>query len=279
MSRHRHRADHRGLESRVDRGDDGRFTGEALGDRPRNREQLRVEVGAPAVVVVLHLERAPRQSRGGIERRDHLGERGVVGRARQAVQRERDRPRFRPRRATCSSRRARRSRGSSRAARSARARPRRAGWPCPPPSRHRRVGRPRRSPSTSRVGLGIRIPDDRGGGLHGARNAASCSRGATQTATASRGIAFRLLPPSSETSRKGAAAYASRSTRPSTLIAFARPRAMSMPEWPPSPPLRPPTASPRRRRARAPAVLDPDPRVGAAGAPDGQLRRPPRCRG
>src|SRR4029079_15266236 len=51
------------------------------------------------------------------------------------------------------------------------------------------------------------------------------------------GIALRLLPPSSETRRKGVAAYASRSERPSTLTAFERPSWRLVPEWPPSPPL------------------------------------------
>ena len=57
------------------------------------------------------------------------------------------------------------------------------------------------------------------------------------TATASRGIALRLLPPFNETRRNGASRYASRRTRPRTLIAFARPSAMLLPECPPSPPL------------------------------------------
>ena len=69
-----------------------------------------------------------------------------------------------------------------------------------------------------------------------ARNASSRSPATEQTAIASRGIALRLLPPSSDTSRNGATSYASRSTRPSTLIAFARPSAICTPEWPPSPP-------------------------------------------
>ena len=49
---------------------------------------VRVEVGPPAVVVVLHLERAAGEPRGSVERGDHLGQRRVVRRAREAVQRQ-----------------------------------------------------------------------------------------------------------------------------------------------------------------------------------------------
>ena len=50
-------------------------------------------------------------------------------------------------------------------------------------------------------------------------------------------MALRLFPPSSETSRNGTVVSASRSARPSTLIAFDRPYAMFIPECPPRPPL------------------------------------------
>ena len=46
-------------------------------------------------------------------------------------------------------------------------------------------------------------------------------------------IALRLLPPSSETSRNGTVTRASRSARPSALIAFDRPSAIPDPECPP----------------------------------------------
>ena len=104
------------------------------------------------------------------------------------------------------------------------------------------------------------------------RKAGSWSAGTEQTAIASRGIALRLLPPASETSRNGTVWCASRSARPSTLTAFDRPSAIPVPEWPPLPPL---TVTPSvdlvafRLLARR---LDADPRVGAPGAPD---RQPP----
>ena len=69
------------------------------------------------------------------------------------------------------------------------------------------------------------------------RKAGSWSAATEQIAIASRGIALRLLPPASETSRNGTVWCASRSARPSTLTAFDRPSAIPVPEWPPLPPL------------------------------------------
>ena len=54
----------------------------------------------------------------------------------------------------------------------------------------------------------------------------------------------------------------------STLIAFARPSAMSPPEWPPRP--RSPSRAAARRRAGSRAARKPHVRVGAAGAADGE---------
>ena len=89
----------------------------------------------------------------------------------------------------------------------------------------------------------------------------------TTAALASRGIALRPAPPSRLTIRTPGDA---RSTRARTLIAFARPSAMSPPECPPSPPLTAtrsgvPSAGSRGARER-------DDRVRAAGAADGQRR-------
>ena len=69
------------------------------------------------------------------------------------------------------------------------------------------------------------------------RNAFSSPDSTETIATASRGIAFRLLPPAKVTSRNGTVVCAARSARPSTLTALDRPRAISMPECPPWPPL------------------------------------------
>ena len=69
------------------------------------------------------------------------------------------------------------------------------------------------------------------------RRAASWSDSTETIAAASRGIAFRLLPPSKETSRNGVDACAPRSARPSTFSAFERPSAIPVPECPPCPPL------------------------------------------
>ena len=77
--------------------------------------------------------------------------------------------------------------------------------------------------------------------------------------------------PSSAMSRNGTTASASRSARPSTLIAFARPRAMSMPECPPAPPLDRHRQRHRARLAWLARLLDPDLGVGAARRADGQL--------
>ena len=141
----------------------------------------------------------------------------------------------------------------------------------PPPSRRRRRRRrSRRSRSlpgrSSRTRLARRrSPTPPQPGTHPPGRAAT-----EQTATASRGIALRLLPPSSETSRNGTAAYASRSTRPSTLIAFACPSAIWTPEWPPSPPPATTDSATASGGARVARCVDPDPRVGAARAPDRQ---------
>ena len=81
-------ADHRGLEPGVHGGDYRRLAEQALVDDLGGSEPGRVEVGPPAAVVELLLEGAARQPAGRVERGDHVGHRGVVGRARQAVQRE-----------------------------------------------------------------------------------------------------------------------------------------------------------------------------------------------
>ena len=60
--------------------------------------------------------------------------------------------------------------------------------------------------------------------------------------------------------RNGASRYASRSARPTTLIALERPSSMLLPECPPRPPARAHRrASPHRRRGLA-RLFDPDPR-------------------
>ena len=133
------------------------------------------------------------------------------------------------------------------------------------PSRRRS---PRRAASTvdgdAGVGLGVGVADRRRGRLERLAQVVLAIRRATETtACASRGIALRLLPPSSETSRNGTVAYASRSARPSTLTAFERPSWMFVPECPPRPPL-----DRDRQRRRAPSSS------GLALA----ARSAPRCR-
>ena len=70
-----------------------------------------------------------------------------------------------------------------------------------------------------------------------ARSACSSPLATETIAAASRGIALRLLPPATDTSLNGTVVSASRSARPSTLIAFEAPSAMPVPEWPPLPPV------------------------------------------
>ena len=230
------------LEPGVHGGHDRRLAEEALVDGLRRRERRRVEVRPPAAVVELHLEGAAGETGGRVERGDHVGHRGVVGGARQAVQRQL---------VAVGDRLAERGRRLDEVVevRAHRERPR--------GDERDRVEEPSRSPPRvhgslaeasagvdrdrdARVRLGERVADRRRPPSRSPREARPRRSAATETtATASRGIALRLLPPSSETSRNGTVACASRSARPSTLIAFERPSAMPGARVPALPSARP----------------------------------------
>ena len=203
--------------------DDRRLAEEALVDRLRGGEHAASRDRAPAAVVVLDLERATREARDGVERRDHLGQRRVVRRAREAVQRQlvalgdrlpergarldeivevgaqRERPGRHERDRV-------EQRGGAPRRSTDRRRPRRGQ------RRSRRPGRSSRTRRGSSSAAGDRRPE----------RLLAVGRDRADRA-ASRGIALRLLPPDRETSRKGTVVSASRRARPSTLIAFDRP--------------------------------------------------------
>ena len=262
-------ADDRGLEPGVHRGDDRRLAEEALVHGLRGSERGRVQVRTPARIVVLDLQLAAGEPGDGVERGDHLRQRRVVRGARKAVQRE-------P--VALGGRLAERGARLHEvvevgAQRQRSRRDERDGIEQRRGARSPSTGRRRlRSAATSTLTLASvfayasRIVS--AALAIAARSACSSPLATEKIAAASRGIALRLLPPASETSLNGTVVSASRSARPSTLIAFEAPSAMPVPEWPPCPPVTVTESVVASSAAALPRRVDPDPGVGAARAAD-----------
>ena len=222
------RPDHRRLEAGVHGGDDRRLPElRARRRRARGGERGRVEVRAPAAVVVLDLERAAGEPGGGVERGDHLGERRVVRRAREAVQRQL----------------------VALGDRLAERRPRldeivEVGAQRERPGRHERDGveqrcgglvRPRLAGRVggvdgdrdARIGLRVRVADRlRGGGDRRPGTPARGRPGRSRSRPRRAGSRCGSCRPRARPAGRAPSCSASRRARPSTLIAFDRPSAM-----------------------------------------------------
>ena len=238
----------------------------ARGPPSRSRAPATSRSGPPARVDARRA-RSPRR-RAARRRRSARAPRASARRSRcgSATRGGPRRPRSRRGRATCSSPRRRGSRRSSRAGRTGARRRGRAAARCRP--------RPRRPPAGSagadldaQAGIGRAVGVARRGAVR-----PRCRRAAPSPATTTRGRVARdrVARGAAVERRDPHARHVAQRRAPSTLIAFARPSAMSPPEWPPRPPPTVtrsgvPSAGARGARKR-------DERVRAAGAADGQRR-------